>query len=140
MSGSDYHEFRSPIPVRVVGRHGDRQPLGSGVAYGIFRTHHDQHTIWHVCFDATGEFWEVENPFVRGDPNITWGRTLAAALDLNAAANLSRPKSATDVPKAPPCNWTAQQHTIKAIETHAEYNRRLKEAQAAQNARFPLDA
>lgn len=103
MTGSDYHEFRTPIPVRVVGRHGDRQPLGSGVAYGIFRTHHDQHTIWHVCFDDSGEFWEVENPFVRGDPNITWGRTLKTA-------PAPRP-----VPKAPPANWHALNHTDKAL-------------------------
>jgi hypothetical protein len=40
----------------------------------------DDHNLWHVCMDATGEWWEVENPYVRGDPNASYGRTVAQAL------------------------------------------------------------
>lgn len=74
MNGREYHEFRVPIPVRVLA--GNGWPVGKATAYGFFRSHMDHHTTWHCCFDDGGMWWEIENPFVRADPNPTWGRTL----------------------------------------------------------------
>jgi hypothetical protein len=70
-----YHEFQTPIPVRVIDGPG-KWPVGKAAAYGFWKKHLDYHVTWHVAFDQGGAFWEIENPFVRADPNRTWGRTL----------------------------------------------------------------
>lgn len=69
-----YHEFRQPIPVVIVASGSSKWPTGKAAAYGFWKEHIDHHVTWHVCFDATGEWWEIENPYVRADNNATWGR------------------------------------------------------------------
>lgn len=83
MTARDYHEFGRPIPVRIRAGNGPiKWPTGKALAYGFFRAGLDCHNVWHVCFDDGGQWWEIENPYVRGEPNASWGRTLEGVTEI----------------------------------------------------------
>lgn len=60
-------QLNPPIPVWVEGR-------GTGHAYGWCNFSQEHHLIWLIGFDETGEFWEIPNPKVRLQKNITMDR------------------------------------------------------------------
>ena len=67
-----------PLPFIVVGgtvlgRSYDG-PTGPCMAILAKKDHPDLNCVFTVIMDATGEIWEVEHPFLRGEPNKTWGR------------------------------------------------------------------
>lgn len=71
-----FTEFRSYIPVEIVGSHGWKGPTGKAAAIGIIDRGIDHHLIW-VCFlDSDRSCWSVENIHIRARVNLTWGRNL----------------------------------------------------------------
>lgn len=72
-----------PIPVtiephfrknaRQLGAAGN-SPQGPALAYAWVDLGIDHDLIWRVCFDGSGQWWDIPNPFVRGVKNITMGR------------------------------------------------------------------
>ena len=49
-------------------------PKGSGLAHFFIWLSEEHHGIWKVCMDETGEWWDFENPDVRGTTSCTFGR------------------------------------------------------------------
>lgn len=73
-------QLNPPLPVDVVSQGGSRKwggPTGSGMAILVKDLGPDYNNIWTVIMDETGEIWDIENPFVRGQRNLTWGRRVA---------------------------------------------------------------
>lgn len=72
-------QLNPPIPVNVVGGKAGQQtwegPTGTGMAIIFNNYGPDHNNTWTIIMDETGEIWDVENPFVRGQKNMTWGRT-----------------------------------------------------------------
>lgn len=69
------HQIDKPLPVRVVDSNGWLGPTGKGMAILIWKDHLDHHLTWYVVFDdPSWGGWEIENPHIRFDTNITWGR------------------------------------------------------------------
>jgi hypothetical protein len=74
MSGKQpIYQLDPPIPVFT--------DMGAGycVAWIDYSQEHD--TIWKVCLNATGEFWDLPQSRVRGQTNISMGRHGQATFD-----------------------------------------------------------
>lgn len=63
-----------PLPLTVVGGAGWKGPTGKGLCHFVIDHGLEHHLIWVIILDETGQIWAVENPYVRGDKNITLGR------------------------------------------------------------------
>lgn len=50
-------------------------PKGPGMCIAVMDGGIQHHLTWVVIDDATGQIWSWENPQVRGDKNLTWGRS-----------------------------------------------------------------
>lgn len=60
-------QLNPSIPVHVVGK-------GSGEAVGWMDYGKEDHLIWIVAMDESGEVWCVPNPEIRFMPNFSIGR------------------------------------------------------------------
>lgn len=71
-------QLNPPLPFVVVGGtvlgRTWRGPTGSCMAILVQKDHPDCNLVFTVIMDETGQLWEVEHPFLRAEPNITWGR------------------------------------------------------------------
>ena len=56
-----------PIPLET--------PKGKGLAHILIDYGAEHHLIWVTIDDATREIWAWPNPQVRGQANVTMGRT-----------------------------------------------------------------
>ena len=63
-------QLNPPIPVFVTGK-------GNGLAHLVVDYGPEHHLMWVVFMDRGGEIWTLPNPLVRGQVNITMGRTAA---------------------------------------------------------------
>lgn len=67
-----------PLPARIVGGKVSNQewsgPTGDGMIVGWFKPHIEHNIVYIVILNETGQFWEVESPFIRATTNKTWGR------------------------------------------------------------------
>ena len=63
------HELRAPIPVLT--------PRGPGYCFAWFDYSQEHETLWLVCMDATGEWWQVPQSQVRAQKNYSMGRVEA---------------------------------------------------------------
>lgn len=68
-----FYEPRHPWPVFVVSK--DNRP---GVVRLVFDPDADEHLIYLVVMDDSGESWCVPSPEVRFQENWTYGRRLKA--------------------------------------------------------------
>ncbi len=66
-------QLNPPIPVYVIDQ-------GAGFAYGWFDISQDHDTLWLVCFNKTGEWWQVPQSKIRGVENRSLGRGSQGAL------------------------------------------------------------
>jgi hypothetical protein len=76
-------QLNPPLPVEVVSSAGKMTwdgPTGTGMAIIMKDLGPDHNSLWTVIMDATGEIWDVQNPFVRGQANITYGRKRRATI------------------------------------------------------------
>jgi len=51
-------------------------PKGNGRAIAVIDYSEEDHLIWVIALDDTGEIWSYQNPFVRMQQNITMNRIL----------------------------------------------------------------
>ncbi len=61
-------QLNPPIPVFISGR-------GTGLAHLVIDYGPEFHLLWTVILDKGGEIWTLPNPLVRGQFNVTMGRT-----------------------------------------------------------------
>lgn len=73
-----------PIPVFIL--EGRGWPTGSALAHAWVDPTGDHQTIWRVCLDINGQWWDVPGKWVRGVHNITQGRNK----DGNVSPELNR--------------------------------------------------
>ena len=59
-------QLNPPIPLLT--------PKGPGYCHFIIDDSQEHHLRWVVFIDATGESWTFENPDIRLDHNLTFGR------------------------------------------------------------------
>ena len=61
-------QLNPPLPVFVPGR-------GTGLAHFLRDYGPEHYDYWTIIFDAGGEIWTLPNTEVRGQVNVTIGRT-----------------------------------------------------------------
>ena len=59
-------QLNPPIPVDT--------PKGKGLAHLVIDYGIEHHILWVVFIDETRECWTFQNPEIRIQPNITFGR------------------------------------------------------------------
>lgn len=59
-------QLHPPLPLLT--------PKGAGYAHFIIDAGQEHHIRWVVFIDDTGESWTFENPDIRLDHNLTFGR------------------------------------------------------------------
>ena len=58
-------QLNPPLPLET--------PKGLGLCHLVIDHGPEHHLVW-VVFQEDGQVWSWENPQVRADKNITWGR------------------------------------------------------------------